>query len=442
MKYNVRILNVHYKKAEEAMLEIHIQNVGKIKDACIELAGVTVVAGLNGTGKSTIAKSVFAAVNARKDMFAKIWADKRVDIEEEVLQWIEQNNDIDNSPFYDAHEEIAAYILAIYEREKWDSEDVSENVKKIIEKYCRDNNLLDEGIEEPVENIVKILKRSMEEYVNFFVEQYYQRVFKNQINPIGTSMKSSVSYKKIEDEKNIESAVSIENNKLSIIGKPLILQQENAIYIETHSVLDFCEEMSRRARRTNLANRVTLPTKELLDSLTEEKELTFIQQQKVEENDKIVKDIVSQVTHGHLIKNQNGNMEFLDWDVNEKIEFSNMSAGLKIFTVLQQLIENYSLKKGDVLIVDEPEVNLHPNWQVVLAEILVRVYKELGIYILVNSHSPYFIRAIEVKAAEYDCALQGRYYYMEPAENAYVSTDVSNNTDIIYDALYQPLTFL
>ena len=424
------------------MLEIHVEDVGKIKDACIELAGVTVVAGLNGTGKSTIAKSVFAAVNARKDMFAKIWADKRVDIEEEVLQWIEQNNDIDNSPFYDAHEEIAAYILAIYEREKWDSEDVSENVKKIIEKYCRDNNLLDEGIEEPVENIVKILKRSMEEYVNFFVEQYYQRVFKNQINPIGTSMKSSVSYKKIEDEKNIESAVSIENNKLSIIGKPLILQQENAIYIETHNVLDFCEEMSRRARRTNLANRVTLPTKELLDSLTEEKELTFIQQQKVEENDKIVKDIVSQVTHGHLIKNQNGNMEFLDWDVNEKIEFSNMSAGLKIFTVLQQLIENYSLKKGDVLIVDEPEVNLHPNWQVVLAEILVRVYKELGIYILVNSHSPYFIRAIEVKAAEYDCALQGRYYYMEPAENAYVSTDVSNNTDIIYDALYQPLTFL
>lgn len=430
------------KIEEESMLEIHVEDVGKIKDACIELAGVTVVAGLNGTGKSTIAKSVFAAVNARKDMFAKIWADKRVDIEEEVLQWIEQNNDIDNSPFYDAHEEIAAYILAIYEREKWDSEDVSENVKKIIEKYCRDNNLLDEGIEEPVENIVKILKRSMEEYVNFFVEQYYQRVFKNQINPIGTSMKSSVSYKKIEDEKNIESAVSIENNKLSIIGKPLILQQENAIYIETHSVLDFCEEMSRRARRTNLANRVTLPTKELLDSLTEEKELTFIQQQKLEENDKIVKDIVSQVTHGHLIKNQNGNMEFLDWDVNEKIEFSNMSAGLKIFTVLQQLIENYSLKKGDVLIVDEPEVNLHPNWQVVLAEILVRVYKQLGIYILVNSHSPYFIRAIEVKAAEYDCALQGRYYYMEPAENAYVSTDVSNNMDIIYDALYQPLTFL
>ena len=126
----------------------------------------------------------------------------------------------------------------------------------------------------------------------------------------------------------------------------------------------------------------------------------------------------------------------------EKIEFSNMSAGLKIFTVLQQLISNYSLKRGDVLIVDEPEVNLHPTWQITLAEILVRIYKELGIFILANSHSPYFIRAIEVKMAEYECALQGRYYFMKQDENAYISTDVTENTNEIYDALYQPLNLL
>ena len=35
------------------MLEIQIRNVGKIKEACIELPGITVIAGLNGTGKST-----------------------------------------------------------------------------------------------------------------------------------------------------------------------------------------------------------------------------------------------------------------------------------------------------------------------------------------------------------------------------------------------------
>ena len=64
------------------------------------------------------------------------------------------------------------------------------------------------------------------------------------------------------------------------------------------------------------------------------------------------------------------------------------------------------------------------------------------IFILANSHSPYFIRAIEVKMAENECALQGRYYFMKQDENAYISTDVTENTNEIYDALYQPLNLL
>ena len=47
------------------MLEIQIRNVGKIKEACIELPGITVIAGLNGTGKSTIAKLVACALPHR-----------------------------------------------------------------------------------------------------------------------------------------------------------------------------------------------------------------------------------------------------------------------------------------------------------------------------------------------------------------------------------------
>ena len=44
--------------------------------------------------------------------------------------------------------------------------------------------------------------------------------------------------------------------------------------------------------------------------------------------------------------------------------------------------------------------------------------------------------------AEYECALQGRYYFMKQDENAYISTDVTENTNEIYDALYQPLNLL
>lgn len=43
--------------------------------------------------------------------------------------------------------------------------------------------------------------------------------------------------------------------------------------------------------------------------------------------------------------------------------------------------------------------------------------------------------------AEYECALQGRYYFMKQDENAYISTDVTENTNEIYDALYPAFEF-
>ena len=162
------------------MLEIQIRNVGKIKEACIELPGITVIAGLNGTGKSTIAKSVFAAVNARKNIAGKIRNDQRQSIEDELEQWLEQNNDFDDIMlFFEAHEELTQHILEAYENEKWEKDEIYEKTKKIIKEYCADNILDTSDIEEPVEEIVRILNRNLDEYVRFFffVKKIIQKFF-------------------------------------------------------------------------------------------------------------------------------------------------------------------------------------------------------------------------------------------------------------------------
>ncbi len=41
-------------------MELKIRNVGKIDSADIEIKGITIIAGLNGTGKSTVSRSLFA----------------------------------------------------------------------------------------------------------------------------------------------------------------------------------------------------------------------------------------------------------------------------------------------------------------------------------------------------------------------------------------------
>lgn len=53
----------------------------------------------------------------------------------------------------------------------------------------------------------------------------------------------------------------------------------------------------------------------------------------------------------------------------------------------------YQAKKGDILMIDEPELNMHPTNQRIIARILAHLVNQ-GIYVIVSTHSDYFIREI------------------------------------------------
>lgn len=53
-------------------MNISIRNVARVKKAQIDIDGITVVAGLNGTGKTTISKGIYASINAYKSLPERI----------------------------------------------------------------------------------------------------------------------------------------------------------------------------------------------------------------------------------------------------------------------------------------------------------------------------------------------------------------------------------
>ena len=61
-------------------MKLHLENIGLIQDATIEMQGITVIAGENGTGKSTVGKALYVAFNSfyevqerlRKERFQSI----------------------------------------------------------------------------------------------------------------------------------------------------------------------------------------------------------------------------------------------------------------------------------------------------------------------------------------------------------------------------------
>ena len=71
-----------------------------------------------------------------------------------------------------------------------------------------------------------------------------------------------------------------------------------------------------------------------------------------------------------------------------------VATGIKNFGILQLLLKNNYLTKDAILIIDEPEVHLHPKWQLQYAKFIVNLVKD-GVKVFINSHSPYMIEALK-----------------------------------------------
>ena len=129
---------------------------------------------------------------------------------------------------------------------------------------------------------------------------------------------------------------------------------------------------------------------------------------------------------------------------NEPLEFVNVSAGLKTFIILKTLILNGHIKERGCIVLDEPEIHLHPEWQLVFAELIVLLQKTFNLHILLNTHSPYFLRAIQVYSAKYEIADRCNYYLAENDidNNIAFIRNVKGNIDKIYELLSHPFQVL
>ncbi|MBR4324474.1 MAG: AAA family ATPase [Bacteroidales bacterium] len=118
-------------------------------------------------------------------------------------------------------------------------------------------------------------------------------------------------------------------------------------------------------------------------------DLTTIQKRKSALYD-FASEIEEKLLHGSIDVNQNGEVEYIVKDgVSLPIGISS-----SIVKTLSSLIIalKYQVNNGNLLIIDEPEMNLHPNNQVVLAEVLAKISK--NVRLIVSTHSDYIIREL------------------------------------------------
>jgi hypothetical protein len=71
------------------------------------------------------------------------------------------------------------------------------------------------------------------------------------------------------------------------------------------------------------------------------------------------------------------------------------ATGVKSFGMLQLLLKNGSLTDKTLLIIDEPESHLHPQWIIEYARLIVLLNKIVGVKFFIASHNPDMVSAIK-----------------------------------------------
>ena len=95
---------------------------------------------------------------------------------------------------------------------------------------------------------------------------------------------------------------------------------------------------------------------------------------------------------------------------NMRIRYSILQQELKLLEYFKYLSQNnYLNENASSYILDEPEVHLHPKWQLEMAKIIVELVKN-GVKIVVNSHSPYMIQALIKYARVEDIVDKSNFY--------------------------------
>jgi predicted ATPase len=122
---------------------------------------------------------------------------------------------------------------------------------------------------------------------------------------------------------------------------------------------------------------------------------------------------------------------------NLRLEMYKTSNGIKMFGFFQMLILNESIKEGTILILDEPEVHLHPKWQLLLAEFIVNIVNEIKVKVLVTSHSPYMIDALKYYSDK--VKINSNFYLAEKKDKYSFIHDVTMDVSPIFQKLTEPL---
>lgn len=418
-------------------MELRIRNFAKISEADIVIDGITVIAGNNNTGKSTVGKILDAVFNVTNNIVVKMnkaRADSLADMLEKELEQVQAKGQGYSADRYENSLTIHRFAEELMKEES--------NLQEICRLYLGKLDVVLDRIEEErvitrIENLITEISQISESSLSQAIyTKYFRDIFHEQINSLyhrddNAEITLQIKGKKIQLTFSLDECVkSVRELAVSstslYIDDPFVLDELNNVY-------SFFTTESSMHKKNIIEKLRDTPEKAVEERVLSE----LLINKRLEE----ITQLMDTVASGKVLKRYHY-MYQMNGDISKELDVASLSTGLKSFVIIKQLLLNGALNEKDVIVLDEPEIHLHPEWQLIYAEIIVLLQKKFDFHIIVTTHSSHFMEALELFSKKYGISKRCNYYLADVKEDGAYFENVTDNLSKIYKQMVDPTLLL
>lgn len=406
----------------ETAFSISVKGIRAIEKADIVLNGITILTGDNGCGKTTISKLLYGFIKISLN-FSQVVTDfyaRRISAAlsflEEFLPSDEKYTD-ENAPLFIKSRHTPYLInrsgLAIQREtiEKYIGEEIVARIQGLKQFYRENpqatNNKKIGRIKKLLENRLHLTLDDKPDILHL-LEKYgqYLTALMEEVGMAKESRSINIFNRKLAEyfEEDVSGwNYSIQEYTADLLDRKTgtVLEQKSfssAIYIDSPTIFD--NTGSRNIFSSDLHEALANGNLEPMQH-------------------KDINLVISDVLNGEIVKRKDFFSDIFIYKSKDgkEIPLSQAASGVKCFAILERLYRVGLLTPDTLLIIDEPEVHLHPKWIVEYARVIVLIQKYLGTTILLASHSPDMISALRYIAAKKKCHQSLVFYHAEKIDS-------------------------
>ena len=371
-------------------IQISIKDYKAVKSAEIELNGITVISGINGSGKSSISRLLYYALkyaNNYDTIVNRLFVEELMPIDRLIQSSVSgiPQNDLtrqiqnqqriaatanDNSIKKEAY--INAVILI---------KELFHNLSKNDPSAFRIMSLVSQ-IGENRRSNSPVLKGGGWDAVINSIEDLFEKtnhISQSRDYPIFRDAVMMATNDNLKNVRMCEYGVPFVGKDVKNV--PLLNYIQQVVYIDTPMIAGL--DMRNGAFQSveywdDLNAMLSTPAKRSFNRTI----------------NNYIKEIIGGSAYVDYGLSANGTMKYQREDGLE-INLSDSATGIRSLSMIQALLRNGTITENTLLVIDEPEAHLHPQWIVEYARIIVMLHQKIGTKFFIASHSTDFVSAIK-----------------------------------------------